>query len=458
MSTNITALEDFPSLPAVSKMAKTVIKTEEERNRSCYSSESLGCSDEESEVSEETVYECPQVFHKLEKGTYYLKEDAFARFHLDCRCEFCWDLKKENSTSYIRAGEWDSCLKKRFLKKGDTVKVTKSKVVYHREDETHEAEKFSVAYVKVEGKNKHGWVQSKFLKHRAILRSESVMRDAQRREEIDRSRANSVCSVTTAYSSQFQLGELVQVRIETGSWVTAVIRDKVPYIYEGVEYRLVLLEGETEVCYFDSGDIQKYPAKDFIAMTNLEVRSNQAVDRWSIGSVKKGSIVKIAYCEGAQARITYPMAGWITIRTKHSLNVLEKTWTESEIVPSVLVYGITGNMTEADLVEVLQQSTYVTPVSINFQAKDGMFRALVEVSGYESGKSIVDVGNVSFTNGEKFSFKWYLPYLKSFTYNRFNGRVNRRGTPVQGSITDPFGHWFTSHPPGEGIPLLVDDV
>merc|ERR1712150_99737 len=250
-------------------------------------------------------------------------------------------------------------------------------------------------------------------------------------EEIDRSRANSVCSVSTTFSSQFQLGELVRVRIESGSWVNAEIRDKIPYMYENVEYQLVLLEGETEVCYFDSCDVQKYPAQDFTALTDLDVRSTKAVDRWSsIGSVKKGSTVKIAYFEGAQARITYPMAGWITMRTKHSLNVLEKTWTDSKNVPSVLVYGITGNMTEADLVEVLQQSTYVTPVSINFQGKDGMFRALVEVSGYESGKSIVNVGNVSFTNGEKFSFEWNLPYLKSLAYNRLNGRVSRRGTRV----------------------------
>lgn len=413
MSTNISTIEDFPSLPTVTKTVKTAKKSEKQRaatkrSRSALSSESIGDLEE---------IKCPKCTHELAKGTYYVaRDDVFLRPFLNCHCVSCWDKRSESSTIvFIREQDWNGCEKKRLLEKGLLCEVSKSKVVYHRADRKHRSvENFSVAYVEIQGsKLKRGWVPSRFLKQRTTLRSESVLswKEVESKEHMDRSRANSVCSFeTSAPQPLFQLREIVRVRIETGAWEDGEVQSVEPHL-------LILLNCDSRAYYYDVADVQKYPVREFVALKDVAIRADEAIDRWTpiIGTLKKGSSVSIAYWKGTEARITAPMPGWISMRTKHTLNVLEKDYTFVECNPSVLVY-VPGDMTEMDLIALFQQVACVTPERITFQAKNGKFRAIVEITGYKTGMNIVDLGGASFTNGESFSFSWYLPYLKSRAY------------------------------------------
>lgn len=299
------------------------------------------------------------------------------------------------------------CEKTKTFEKGTTCKVTDSKVVHHRTKKG--VEKFSVAYVKV-GNRVRGWVRSKNLKERQCVRSESVLRKAAREEYIERSRSPSVCSSGSSLVPPllFQQGEVVLCRNSLGEWVQGEVQNEIPL--------LILATGSSKPCTFAFKDVKKFPTRKFRALADIDVRTVSVVDSWnSKATLKKGTIISVAYVEGFQGRITAPVVGWVTMRNKHSLNVIEQDYTLVERKPIVFINGIPSHLTELQLTTMLQQNAFVTPESILFQKKGEEFRAVVELAGHASGVSLVELGEVTLDSSHRLTFSWEMNYLRSFS-------------------------------------------
>lgn len=305
------------------------------------------------------------------------------------------------------------CEKTKTLDKGMTCKVTDSKVIRHHRSR-NDVEKFSVAYVKFEN-GVRGWVRSKNLKERQHVRSESVLRQMARDEYFDRSRSPSVCSSGSSVVPPllFQLGEVVLCRNSLGEWVQGEVQNEIPL--------LILTAGSNKPCTFAFKDVKKVPTRKFRALEDIDVRTVKAVDSWdSKATLKKGTIISVAYVEGFEGRITGPVVGWVTMRNKHSLKVVEQDYTPVERTPTLLINGIPSHLTETQLTTLLQQNAYVTPKSILFQKNGEKFRAVVELSGHDSGVSIVELGEVTLDGNQRLTFGWEMNYLRSFSVLNVN--------------------------------------
>lgn len=349
----------------------------------------------------------PEVVGKLENGNYYSRREIFVRPFLSCWCIYCYDQSKNKSRpDYIREEQWEMCEKARTFGKGTICKVTDSKIVRHHT--RNGEEKFSIAKVKFEN-GVRGWVRSKNLKQRKSIRSESVLRNMAREEYIERSRTPSVCSSGSSFCPPllFQLGEVVLCRNGSGEWVQGEVQNEIPL--------LVLAAGSRKPCPFAFKDLKKVPTRKFRALEDVDVRSCKTIDNWKKTTLKKGTIISVAYVEGFEGRITGPVVGWISMRNKHSLNVVEQDYTPVERTPTLLINGIPSHMTEMQLIATLQQNAYFTPESIVFQKKGEEFRAVVEPSGHSSGVDLVELGEVILDGIHRLTFRWEMNYLRSFS-------------------------------------------
>jgi len=422
MSLNI-SVTDTVQFPSLGKKT-TGTQTKRKRSSSALSSQS----------SNSAGFSCPPVKRSVKtvisKGDYYTTERAVLRPYLLCRCRNCEDYGQ-----WLRERQWtDSCRKSWPVVSGTAVRVLKSKVVHHKvEVKTSRGssfqpkkfvhERFSIALIELEDSNDYfgisgtdyrgddiyvtkGWVMSKTLKVRGGIRSASRVSDSGSSYPtagVDRSRS---VSVATTVEPVFCFGEPVKVQNMAGDWVDAVVKCENPL--------KVRMEGDDTTEYPVHLDfVRKYPAKKFRLTHNTKVRSTEHVDKWDqIATLKKGTVVSITHMSGYEGRTTAPVCGWITMRNKHSLNVVESDWKFTEQKPTIIVKNLPSGITEAKLVRELRFKAYCDPETVVFQKKGDQFRAVIEV-GYQTGCQLVNQKTMEVWCGWNVSFQWSMDFLRN---------------------------------------------
>jgi len=430
LNISVTDTDEFPSL------GKKTVGTQTRRKRS---SSALS-----SQSSTSAGYNCPPVKKSVRtaipKGDYYTSERAVLRPFLNCRCQNCEDYGRG---TWLRERQWTmSCEKAWPVVSGTAVRVLQSKVVHHKvevktsrgtsfQPKKFRNERFSVAQIELEDSNDYfgisgtdydgydihvteGWVMSKTLKVRGGIRSASRVSDSgstylatsnvQRENVVDRSRSVSVA--TSVPESVFCNGEPVKVLNMAGDWVDAVVKSENPL--------MVRMEGDDTTIYPAHLEfVRKYPARKWRLTCNAKVRSTEHVDKWDqIATLKKGTMVSITHMSGYEGRITSPVCGWITMRNKHSLNVVEPDWKFVEQKPTIIVKNLPSNITEAKLIRELRLKAYCDPESIEFEEKGGKYRAIIEV-GYRTGCKLVNQKTMEIWCGWNVSFQWSMDFLRN---------------------------------------------
>jgi len=250
-----------------------------------------------------------------------------------------------------------------------------------------------------------GWVMSNTLKSRCGV-SKSVVSDSGSttnvQEPVDRSRSVSVAS--SVQGSVFSYGEPVKVQTMAGEWADAVVKCTNPL--------KVKMEGDDPTVYPVHLDfVRKYPSTKFVLTCDLKVRSNEFVDKWDqIAILKKGTVVSMTHMSGYEGRIVAPVCGWVTMRSKHNLNMVKKTLKFQPQEPTIFVQNLPPTITEAKLTRALQTRAYCVPDSVEFQRSGDKFRAVIRV-GYEAGCQLVDQESMELSFGWNVTFNWSMDYL-----------------------------------------------
>lgn len=391
--------EEFPALGANTKPTRKNTTRRSSSALSSVSTTSIGAFNQTS----------TKVTWKLNNGNYLNMAEIFVRPHLSCWCVYCQDKSSNRiRPDYLKECDWEGCEKARRFEAGHTLRVTDSKVVRHRVK--RRTQKFSVAFVEIEdGENGfRGWVRSKNLKRRQIVKSEEALWDMammKHAEEADRSRSPSVCSSSSLPPPLFKFRELVLCQ-KDGAWVRAVVHCEHPL--------KVMIAGSNELHRVRFCNVKKHPARKYVTLEDVEVRSVVAKDNWgSEATLKKGTVVQVAECKGFEGRITAPVCGWISMRTKHSLNVVEQGYAFTQRNPTMLIKNIPGSLTECQLKAMIQQNALVTPTSIQFQQNGDQFRAVVQFRHHEEGTGLVELGEVNLDGEHRLVFSWEMNYLRS---------------------------------------------
>jgi len=346
---------------------------------------------------------------------------------LICHCNNCSDYGRQ----YLRENQWTMACKKAWpVVSGTAVRVIESKVVHHKVGHKHE--RFSVALIEMEDQNEsfgeetdkwgkeivvyEGWVMSKTLKIRGGIRgaSKSVVSDSGStylsttnvQESVNRSRSRSVSVASSVQGSVFSYGEPVQVKTMAGEWADAVVKCADPKDLQ------VKMEGDDPTVYSVHLDfIRKYPCTKFVLTCDLKVRSTEFVDKWDqVATLKKGTVVSMTHMSGYEGRIVAPVCGWVTMRSKHNLNMVKTNWKFQAQEPTIFVYNLPSTITEAKLSRALQMKAYCTPNSVEFQKNGDKCRAVIEV-GYEAGCQLVDQKSMELSFGWDVTFKWSMDFL-----------------------------------------------
>jgi len=428
LNISVTDTDQFPSL------GKKTVGTQTRRTRS---------SSALSSQSSMSAGNCPPVKKvkksvrtEIHKGDYYTSECAVLRPFLLCRCQNCEDYGQ-----WLRERQWtSSCRKSWPVVSGTPVRVLKSKVVHHKvevktsrgtsyQPKKFKHERFSIALIELEDSNDYfgitgtdyhgndiyltkGWIMSKTLKVRGGIRSASRVSESGsylttsnvQREVVDRSRSVSVA--TSVVEPVFCYGEPVKVQNMAGDWVDAVVKCENPL--------KVRMEGDDTTEYPVHLDfVKKYPARKWRLTCDAKVRSTEHVDKWdTIATLKKGTVVSITHMSGYEGRITAPICGWITMRSKHRLNVVEPDWKFVEQKPTIIVKNLPANITEAKLVRELRFKAHCDPTSVEFQKKGEKFRAVIEV-GYQTGCQLVNQKTMEVWCGWNVTFQWSMDFLRN---------------------------------------------
>lgn len=430
LNISVTDTDEFPSL------GKKTMGTQTKRKRS---------SSALSSQSSMSAGNCPPVKKsvktEIQKGDYYTTECAVLRPFLLCRCKNCNDYGQ-----WLRESQWTSSCRKAWpVTSGTAVRVLKSKVVHHKVEvktsrgESYEPkkfrhERFSVALIELEDSNDYfgvtgtdyhgnakyltqGWVMSKTLKSRGGIRSVSRARVSDsgstsngQRGVVDRSRSVSVA--TSVPESVFCCEDPVQVQLMTGDWVYAVVKSVNPL--------LVRMEGDDATEYPVHPDcIRKFPleVRKFRLTYDAKVRSTEHGDKWDkIATLKKGTVVSVTHTSGNEGRIVSPVFGWITMRNKHSLNVVESGWKYVEQKPTIIVKNLPSNITEGKLRWALRTKARCYPESVEIKGN----RAVIEV-GYQTGCKLVDQKSMEVSCGWNISFHWSMNFLRNdAAWNLYN--------------------------------------
>jgi len=306
-------------------------------------------------------------------------------------------------SEWIREHEWTMrCEKACSVKKGTPVRVVESKVVHHKIGHKHE--RFSITEIEVQDPSDRlrGWVLSKTLKVRCGIRTQSALRQAasweNRRKELQKYRQS---WIYPKQESVFQYGELVLVQTEKGDWVDAEIKSENPL--------RVNFKGHSKEWYVRNEFVKKYAARKFLLTQDVKVRSTEKVDNWRpVATLKKGTVVSITHMSGYEGRITAPVCGWVTMRSKHSVNMINKDWKFTEQKPTIIVQNLPGSMTRAKLTRALDCGAEI----VEFQRKGNEFRAFVQVD-YPTGFQLVDGETLDIFSGCTFTFKWSVDYLQN---------------------------------------------
>jgi len=332
---------------------------------------------------------------------YFTLDRAVLRPHLKCYCENC-------GCQWLREHEWTTrCEKARSVKRGTRVRVVQSKVVHHKVGHKHE--RFSIALIEFKVKTKRtvkevkGWVLSKTLTKRGDIRSESALRTAY--DTANRSRSRSVSVAPSVQESVFQYGEHVLVQNDEGVWLDAEIKNTKPLE--------VTFKGYSEVWPVHIEFVKKCPVKKFMLTQDVNVRSTETVDSWRpIATLKKGTVVSITQTSGYEGRITAPVCGWVTMRSKHSVNMISKDWKFAEQKPTIIVENLPVSMTRAKLTRALAWQGNCGAEIVEFQRKENKLSALIQVD-YPTGCQLVDEKTLDIFSGWTVTFKWSLKYLQN---------------------------------------------
>jgi hypothetical protein len=335
---------------------------------------------------------------EISNGDYVTSDRAVLRPYLKCFCETC-------GSQWLREHEWTMrCEKSCPVKKGTPVRVVQSKVVHHKVGHKHE--RFSIALIEMQDPDNHlrGWVMSKTLKVRGGIRSESALRQAAYRTA-NRSRSRSVSVAPSMQDSVFQYGELVLVQTQGGDWVDAEVKNVNPLE--------VTLKGYSEVWPVHIDFVKKYPTRKFMLTHDAKVRSTEQVDNWKpLATLKKGTVVSITHMSGYEGRITAPVCGWVTMRSKHSLNMINKDWKFAEQKPTIIVQNLPSSITKKKLTRALVLKGNCVAENVELQWKGNEVRAFVQV-GYASGCQLVSGKTLEIFSGWTVTFKWSFDYLQN---------------------------------------------
>jgi len=380
LNISISDINDFPSL----EKKTTGNKTRRLRSSSALSSQSSASAGSRS-PSESVTREIPN-------GEYFVSSDrAVLRPHLRCFCRTC-------DRQWLREEEWTmSCKKARSVDKKTLVRVLQSKVVHHKVGRKHE--QFSIALVELQdplcpNDILRGWVLSK-----TLLR----VRSATRAVDQPRSRSGSVA--TSEQESEFQIGELVLVQMQGGEWFDAEVKNENPLqvMPKGCRHSYPVLPDF----------VKKNPTRRFKLTQDLSVRkTEEKTDDSTVATLKKGAVVNISYMKGYEGRIVAPVRGWVTMRSKHSLNMVNEDWEFAEQKPTIDVRNLPPSITEEKLVRDLYWNGHCQAEKIEFQTRGNEFRALVQVR-YEHGSQLVDRETFDLSCRTTVSVMWSTGYLQN---------------------------------------------
>lgn len=390
--------EDFPSLPVQKNNTKIDQQERSSSVESSVSSASVGAfRDQKTEQKE-----------KIPNGTYLVVDDLIVRPHLKCRCEYC-------GSEWLTQAVWSKAkCQKAIVVPVDsvsTVKVLNSKVVHHKVG--FKVSKFSVALV--EGRDDEGdfrgWCLSKSLDygltHRQEIRSQSLARlNVFPREEVDRSRSNSVASFrqTTDVTSGFMLGEPVLAKVDDVNWVKAVVRDVKP---------LTAAVQNTGQLVSHISKIKKVTTRNFVVARDIPVRNTELNDKWAVktGELKKGTVIA-AFPSGYEGYVTSPVCGWITMRTEHSLNVVNESFVPAKQEPTIFVKNLPEDLTEAELRQNLFDKLMIYPKKIQFQSNGTAFRAAITFVCHAEALELAEQKTFEIRCEWNLGFEWDLQYLQ----------------------------------------------
>jgi len=407
MSTIKLITEDFPSLPIQKNETKKVLRERSSSAGSSVSSSSIGAfRDQKTKQAE-----------RIPKGTYIAVDDLIVRPHLHCRCEYC-------GSEWLTEGEWAKakCQKATKIPVGScsSVKVLKSKIVHNRVGFKHY--KFSVAHIQCQAvfedkksgatktKKVRGWCVSKCLgygvTHKESIRSESTTRSVDsRREEVDRSRSNSVASSCFGPTHGFMLGEPVLAKVDGVNWVKAVVRDVNPF--------MVAVEDSASQLVSHISNVKKMPTRNFVLARDVSVRNTQLEDKWAVktGVLKKGQTIAV-YVTGFEGYVA-SVGGWITMRSEHSLNVVTETFVPEKQAPTLFVTNLPGDLTGKELREKLWREFQVAPTSIQFQSNGTQVRAVLTCVVHSEALELAERKTFQIRFGWNLLFSWDLQYLQN---------------------------------------------
>jgi len=255
---------------------------------------------------------------------------------------------------------------------------------------------------------------SKTLKIRGAIRSKSTVDLLEQCRIANRSRSRSASVATSVQGNGvFQFGEAVLVQLESGDWVEAIVKSEFPL--------RVALEGDSQIYPVHAAYIKKCPTRKFILTCDAKVRSTEFVDNWDqIATLKKGTVVSISHMSGYEGRVTAPVAGWVTMRSKHRLNMIEQTWKFKEQKPTIIVKNLPGSVTENQLTRAIRMKARCNPLNVKFESYKGKYRALVEVD-FGAGCQLVDRKVLELNFGWNVTFKWDMQFLQNrAAQNLFN--------------------------------------
>jgi len=246
---------------------------------------------------------------------------------------------------------------------------------------------------------------SKTLTKSGHVRSESAQRHTAY-DAANRSRSRSVSVAPSMQDSVFQHGELVLVKTKGGNWVDAEVKNVHPLLK-------VTFKGSSKIWPVHNEFVKKYPTRKFMLTHDAKVRSTEQVDNWNpVATLKKGTVVSITHMSGYEGRITAPVCGWITMRSKHSLNVINKDWNFAEQKPTIIVQNLPGSITKKKLTKALAWKGNCAAKNVEFEWKGNEMRAFVQVD-YASGCQLVDRKALEIFSGWTVTFKWSFNYLQN---------------------------------------------
>lgn len=212
---------------------------------------------------------------------------------------------------------------------------------------------------------------------------------------------------TIAFQSKYKFNELVLARDALGQpWYQAVVASTNPLKLKSSSW-----EG---CCVFDERNVKKYPISMFIAVHDLDVRTQENPKSFVKKTLPKGTKLNVVQMKGFQARITGPEIGWVQVRSVHQLFAIEKNYQFRFVQPRLFIGGLPMEASKIDLTRALQRlDGVVLPSSIKLFASGDSLCAHVHLMKSSDYKKVV--GKRITIRGREVSCEFCLEYLRCKT-------------------------------------------